>query len=282
MRTESEMIELIISTAKNDERVRAVILNGSRANDFVPSDKYQDYDLVYLVSDFQYFVDNKNWIDVFGERTILEMPAYKDFEPSEYNNQFNYQMLFTDGNRIDLTFAALEKIGEFYEDDKMGRILLDKDNLTVNFKYDNGKSFFVTKPTKRTFENRCNSFWWCTQNVAKGIKRRELPYTMQMLNIERENLDEMISWYIGLQNNYQVSAGKMGKYFEKYLDGDIWLKYVSTFPIGNYEEIWLSLLAMCGLFRQLAIEIASAYSYDYPHKDDRQMTEYLNHLRKNE
>jgi len=62
MRTEAEMMDLIINTAKNDERIRAVILNGSRANDYIPSDQYQDYDIIYFVthSDFQYFVKNKS------------------------------------------------------------------------------------------------------------------------------------------------------------------------------------------------------------------------------
>ncbi len=32
MRSEQEMFELIINTARNDDRIRAVIMNGSRAN----------------------------------------------------------------------------------------------------------------------------------------------------------------------------------------------------------------------------------------------------------
>ena len=32
MRTEKEMFDLILGTASNDERIRAVIMNGSRAN----------------------------------------------------------------------------------------------------------------------------------------------------------------------------------------------------------------------------------------------------------
>ena len=136
MRTENEMMDLIINIAKNDERIRAVVINGSRADDFVLyKDNYQDYDIVYLVTEFQYFVDNRNWIDVFGERIMLEMPAYKDYEPSDYNGYFNYQMLFTDGNRIDLTFASVDKVCELAEDE-VGRVLLDKDNRFIDVEYD--------------------------------------------------------------------------------------------------------------------------------------------------
>ena len=279
MRTEREMMELIINTAKYDERIRAIILNGSRANDFILKDKYQDYDIIYFVTDFEYFVNDKNWIDIFGDRIMLEMPAYKDFEPNEYNGRFNFQMLFTDGNRIDLSIVSINRAKEAVENDKVGRVLLDKDNRLVDAVFDNGRLYFVKKPTKKEFENKCNSFWWVIQNVAKGVKRKELPYAMQMLNITRGELDDMVSWYIGMHNDYQISSGKMGKYFEKYLDCDLWEKYVSTFPIGDYEAIWLSLNSACELFRQLATEIADEYSYDYPCLDDKLMTNHLNQLR---
>ena len=49
MRSERQMYDLILGFAKTDERVRGVILNGSRANPNAPRDKYQDYDIVYVV-----------------------------------------------------------------------------------------------------------------------------------------------------------------------------------------------------------------------------------------
>ena len=62
MRTETEMMSLIIDTAKSDERIRAVILNGSRADEYVTKDIYSDYDIIYMVNDFQYFVDKRTSI----------------------------------------------------------------------------------------------------------------------------------------------------------------------------------------------------------------------------
>ena len=40
MRSEREMYDLILGFARADERVRGVILNGSRANPNAPRDKY--------------------------------------------------------------------------------------------------------------------------------------------------------------------------------------------------------------------------------------------------
>lgn len=42
MRTEKEMLDLILSVAKADEHVRAVYMNGSRTNPNVAKDIYQD------------------------------------------------------------------------------------------------------------------------------------------------------------------------------------------------------------------------------------------------
>lgn len=45
MRSEQEMYELIIGTARADERIRAVYMNGSRTDKSAPKDIFQDYDM---------------------------------------------------------------------------------------------------------------------------------------------------------------------------------------------------------------------------------------------
>jgi aminoglycoside 6-adenylyltransferase len=43
MRTETEIFDLILGFARSDGRIRAVVLNGSRANPLAPRDILQDY-----------------------------------------------------------------------------------------------------------------------------------------------------------------------------------------------------------------------------------------------
>ena len=50
MRTEQEMMDLILNIANADERIRGVMLGGSRANTSVPKDCYQDYDISFAVT----------------------------------------------------------------------------------------------------------------------------------------------------------------------------------------------------------------------------------------
>ena len=62
MRTEQQMFDLILTTAKEDERIVAVYMNGSRTNPNVPKDIFQDYDIVYVVRETRTFRDDPDFI----------------------------------------------------------------------------------------------------------------------------------------------------------------------------------------------------------------------------
>ena len=57
MRTSEEMFRLILDVAREDDRIRAVVLSGSRADPEVPRDRYQDYDILFLVREVAPFYD---------------------------------------------------------------------------------------------------------------------------------------------------------------------------------------------------------------------------------
>lgn len=109
MRTEAQMLELILGTAKSDERIRGVILNGSRANPNAPRDIFQDFDIVYIVTETKSFIADKHWIDPFGEPLVIQQPDYNDIINGENINtdeRYAYLMQFADGNRIDLSLQT--------------------------------------------------------------------------------------------------------------------------------------------------------------------------------
>jgi aminoglycoside 6-adenylyltransferase len=62
MRSEKEMMDLVLSLAEQDERIRIVTLEGSRANINIPKDEFQDYDITYFVSDIEPFISNDDWL----------------------------------------------------------------------------------------------------------------------------------------------------------------------------------------------------------------------------
>ena len=74
MRTEQEMMYLILSFARKDERIRIVGMEGSRTNTNIPNDEFQDYDITYLVTEIESFLEDEEWLNYFGERLIIQKP----------------------------------------------------------------------------------------------------------------------------------------------------------------------------------------------------------------
>ncbi|HHY2677228.1 TPA: aminoglycoside 6-adenylyltransferase [Bacillus toyonensis] len=281
MRTEKEMLDLIINTAKEDERIRAVIMNGSRVNPNVKRDCFQDYDIMYVVKDMQSFTSNHNWIHRFGEIMIVQMPEEMSLLPADEDGKFPYLMQFIDGNRIDLTLVPAELIHTFVGQDSLSKLLLDKDNCLEEFPPASDKDYLVKKPTEKEFLDCCNEFWWCSTNVGKGLWREELTYAKRMLEGPmRDMLVVMLEWHIGMKTKFTANAGKFGKYFEQYVEKDVWEQFKRTFSNAEYENIWDSFFIMGDLFRKVANEIANTYEYQYPQDDDDKVTSYLKYVRK--
>ena len=110
MRTEQEMFDLILNFAKQDQRVRVVAMNGSRANPNIKPDIYQDFDIVYIVTEMASFLSDDAWLDYFGKCIIMQKPEGMELFPPDGKPRFSYLMLFEDGNRIDLSLLPLEEL----------------------------------------------------------------------------------------------------------------------------------------------------------------------------
>jgi len=310
MRTEQEMFDLVLTVARQDARVRAVYMNGSRANPNAPKDIFQDYDIVYVVTETTSFLRDENWVRVFGELIMMQEPDKNHYGllPGGSNgaqNQreldedyeieggvqthdtvckrvtsYGYLMLFADGNRIDLHIQTKDAMQAVYLHDKLTVPLLDKDNCLPAIPPATDVDYQVRRPSEAEYLSSCNDFWWCLQNVAKGIWRDELPYAKAMFEKPvRVQLDAMVSWWIGMQHDFNLSAGKMGKYFKKYLPENYWEMYKSSYSSGDYHDFWESIFVTCKLFRTLALEVGRHLSFSYPEADDRNMTAYLRHVR---
>ena len=274
MRSEREMLDLIIKTAEADECIRAVSMEGSRANPSAPKDQYQDYDVNYYVSYMAPFYDNPAWIiGAFGEPLIMQTP--ESMSNPAGGGHFNYMMIFADGCRLDLTFTP----HKYASNGEPMVALLDKDDgkgFLPALPPPNDAVYHIRPPSPLDYCSCCNEFWWCLNNVAKGIARDELPYVMYMLNeVVREELHRMIVWHIGVRRGFGVSAGKNGKYYKRLLPPEIYAQYAATYPDSAYDSIWKSIFIMCDLFHFLAIETADHFGYKYNQNEEHGMREYI-------
>lgn len=265
MRSEEEMYRLIIGTAEADERIRAVYMNGSRTNPNVPRDIFQDYDVVYVVTENKPFYEDKSWIDRFGERLYMQCPDEMDRSlghDCDFDRSYGWLIQFADGNRLDL---HVEPAGYFsYEHDKLCRILLDKDGILPDIPEPTDEQYRVKRPSEAEFAAACNEFWWCLNNAAKGLWRDELPYVHDMIGYNiRPQLVKILSWKIGIETDFGVSVGKSAKYMYKWLDNAVWRRFLATYGGVNAEEVWDAVFVMCGLFDEFAPVTAEKLGFAY-------------------
>jgi len=279
MRQEREMLRTILDFARHDDRIRAAVLNGSRANPQAPKDIFQDYDIVYVVETVQDFVDDRSWISRFGDILIMQTPDLMDNPDAERFDRFAYLMLFTDGNRIDLTLVQKDH-PEQPGDDSQTVVLLDKDGRLGAVPPPSDRDYLPVPPADTQFYNCCNEFWWVATYVAKGLWRRELPYALRMQEGPvRDMLMRMLTWYIGVRTDFRAAPGKEGKYFQRYLEPSEWEAFVRTYPGGDYTLAWEALFQMGSLFREAAQAVAARFGYVYPLEEDERVSAYLRKVR---
>lgn len=249
---ENKVKNKILDLAKTDDRIRGVILNGSRANSKIIPDEFQDFDVVFIVNDFDDLVENKKWFVKLGKIYLQQLPDEMEIGKGENNTKISYTFLtiFDDGSRIDLTLFPKEKFFDNFVFDSLSIIWLDKDNLFENISESSDIDYHVIKPTQREFSEVCNEFWWCVTNIAKGLKRNEIIYAKAMLeNVVRPMFLKMIEWRIGFENNFSVSIGKSGKFLEQYLDKPFYNLILQTYSDSVIDNNWKSLFLLMDIFQ---------------------------------
>ena len=272
MRTENEVLAQLLDFANVDDKVRAVILNGSRVNPNVEKDIFCDYDVVFSVTDPDYYFRNQEWIQRFGELVIMQQNNDQIGERAKYF----FLMQFKDGVRIDVSFDPVECIAQTIANDSLTKVLLDKDNVIKPLPLPNDSIHNVPKPTEAEFNKVMNEVWWIQTYVAKGIWRDELPLVRYMYDvILQDSLVKLLSWYVGIQHDWKVNVGKCGRWHNKYLSQSLFNEFKATYSGASYEQIWPALSNAGKLIRQVGTEVAHDLGYTYPLQDDINVTDYI-------
>lgn len=272
MRTDQEMLGLILQIAKMLQ-VDAVALSGSRTNQKIQTDEFQDYDVVYIVDDLDYLTRDLSWLDQFGKR-IIEQHNVLD-------HRHLYLMLFKDGNRIDLTLCPKEYIQEWVDSEAGFTVLEDPENLFEPY-FQNPERYWITPATETDFEKSCNEFWWVSAYVVKGICRQQLIYTTDHLyGICQQELLKVLAWQVASDKG-TVDIGKNYKYLYNYLPAEKEKEFLNLLDFSSLEKITQTLFATMQLFHQEAQSLSQKMGFNYDRKVAEKMIQYakeklLNH-----
>ena len=264
MRTETEMLDVILQTSKNLQ-VKAVAMSGSRACPKAPKDEFQDYDVVYIVDDFDNLTSDLSWLNQFGKRIIEQKVSL--------GNRRLYLMLFEDGNRIDLTLCPKEHIQEWVDSEAGFTVLEDPENLFEPY-FPNSGRFWIHPTTETDFEKACNEFWWVSAYVVKGICRNQLIYaTDHLYGICQQELLKVLAWQVASDKG-TVDVGKNNKYLFNYLPAEQKKEFSDLLDFSGIEKLTQSLYATMKLFHQEAQYLAQKMGFDYDKEVAERMIQY--------
>lgn len=273
MRTETEMLDIIRKTAKN-LKVKAVAMSGSRTNPKTLKDEFQDYDVVYLVENFEELISDLSWIYQFGKR-IIEQEV-------RLEHRRLYLMLFEDGNRIDLTLCPKEYIKEWVDSEAGFIVLEDPEHLFEPYSQ-NLERYWTIPATETDFEKSCNEFWWVSAYVVKGICRKQVIYaTDHLYSICQQELLKILAWQVTSDRGI-VDIGKNYKYLFNYLPTEKEKEFSDLLDFSSIDKITQSLLATMQLFHREAQRLAQKLGFDYDKEVAEKMIQYAEErLEKNE
>lgn len=282
MRTETEMMNLIMNKALEDDRIRAVTMDGSRANKNAVHDQYSDFDIVYVVKDVREFTKDKSWINYFGDILIVQYPEDWYKHPYDYNSHdtFAYLIQFVDGNRIDLTIVDIRNIEREKDNNEPRVILLNKDGLEELKPIDDERAFYLKPPTTMEFYNTSNEFRWLSLYIAKGLCREEFYYAKYAYDVLIiEMFMKMLNWKIGIKHGFEITTGYFNKYLKRFLSADEMKRVQGIFPNGEYEDMWDKLFLMYDYFHELEAVVADCFGFPYNRVETKRVREFLEERR---
>lgn len=264
MRTETEMFDVILQTAKVLQ-VDAVAMSGSRTNPKAPKDEFQDYDVVYIVEDLDGLTADLAWLEEFDKR-IIEQHNVLD-------HRRLYLMLFEDANRIDLTLCPKEHIKEWVDSEADFTVLNDPQGLFAPYAPP-PKRYWTAPASATDFDKSCNEFWWVSAYVVKGICRKQVIYaTDHLYGICQQELLKVLAWQIASDRG-TVDIGKNYKHLFNYLPEEKEKDFSNLLDFASLDKITQSLFATMQLFHQEAQRLAHKMGFDYDREVAEKMIQY--------
>ena len=278
MKTYDEMLELIIKTAKEDERIRAATMEGSAVTPEAVRDDFSDFDITFFVSDIREFTSDKEYMKRFGDILIMQTPDDWYMEPYDYDgkNRFAYLTQYKDGNRIDLTFIDVSQIGKQKSFNEPRTILINKDGFSELKEITSSDIFFVKKPSKFEFFNTVNEFRWVSNYATKGLCRHQFYYARySMEHLMMNMFMKMINWKVGIDNDFKVTTGSFSKYLSKYLTEEEMKRFEGIFAGGSYEDMWDKIFFMYDYFEDLSIYVADKLGFSLDLEESRNVRDFM-------
>lgn len=285
---QDDVFQKLVQWARQRDSVRAILLTSTRAVPNASMDSLSDYDVILIVEDIQPFFEDRSWLEDFGQVLVVYWdPIYPD---PDYQIEITANVTqYADGLKIDFTLWPVELLRKIVEApalpaelDAGYRVLLDKDQLTNEMKPPTYRAYIPTRPTNEVYQKLINDFFSDAPYMAKCLLRGELFPAKWCLDYDMKHvhLRPMLEWHVGLQHDWSVPVGSLGKGLKKHLPPELWSQLEATYAGSDIGDSWEALFRTMALFRQVAIEVGEGLGYSYPLDLDQRVTAYVQKMQR--
>ncbi len=281
-----DVFKKLIQWAGQRSSIRAMLLTSTRAVPGATVDDLSDYDVILIVEDIHPFYEDRSWLEDFGEVLVVYWdPIYPD--PEHGSEKTANVTQYADGLKIDFTLwpvALFQKIIQAptldAELDAGYRVLLDKDHLTRDMKPPTHRAYIPTRPTNEAYQLLINDFFTDVPYMGKCLLRGELLPAKWCLDFDMKHvhLRPMLEWRMGVEHNWSVPTGSLGKGLKKKLPPEIWSRLEDTYAGANIQDNWEALFRTITLFREVAMQVGAGLGYEYPLELDQRVTAFVQRM----
>lgn len=265
MTSDNLILQKIISYAENDPRISAMVLFGSRAREEKKADRFSDYDLIFFVSDVDYFIHTDEWLRGIAEPRIsfFENTAVQDYER---------RVFFDDALDMDFLFYNVKDVERISADPiirawyvKGHRILVDKIKYSKIIEASCPVPMEKKTITEQHFCNNVNNFWFHTIWAIKKLCRGEVWAAKNCIDGYLKNLlREMLECEAIAINSAEFNIWHDGRFFDEWVDPSVRSGLQEAYGKYDRESLQLALANTMDLYTTVAQNTARLMNYPYP------------------
>ncbi|MDP1608531.1 MAG: aminoglycoside 6-adenylyltransferase [Chlamydiales bacterium] len=275
-----DIIQKIVRWSENEAPIKALILQGSRAEK-TPTDEFSDYDISVFCSSSKPYTETEEWLTQIGQVWVC-------VKEKIFFNQQTFPtrlVIFEGGIKVDFSFLSLDCLNQMIKGllpDEYNRgyqILLDKDHMTQGLQKPIHKEPKGKKPSKEKFLRTIEEFWFEAYHVAIYLRREDLWSVKFRSGAMNTFLLALIEWEAQSRNEWNGSVPPIGRRMASWTLPSVWKELQGVFAHFDVEDSWQTLLHTMALFRRLSIDLSHQLGLDYPEALDKNISRFIVKLR---
>ncbi len=261
-------MDLLETFFYQSDNLLVFLMNGSKINVNIPDDKFKDFDVAFFTNNIAKYKGNSEFIKKsFGEILLMTEPFnpfnLELFKDESDGKRYSYLIQFVDGNRIDMSFYELDYLEEYLKSDSLTKLICDKTNRIKEEMVPSDADYLLRYPSSEVIKECIKEFWWQFLNTLKSIARNNYLLAQKYLNYTREQLIQMLTWQVALDNGFDKNYGKEFTTITNFLSPKTLNLLQQTFNTTDFESMISSLKIMKTLEVKVEKILADRMSFGY-------------------